>query len=122
VLHYFAVSYLFVGLLETFAPALGPAPGSEHAETAETVASSGVGAALWRDIGRHAVQWVVMVAIGAVYLTVQRLLPVPGCPTGYIGAWRTRRRGECMKGHASPPLARRVQGPADWPTGAPTTD
>ena len=43
--------------------------------------------ALWVDIGRHAVQWGVMLVLGATYLLLQYFLPVPGCPTGYIGEW-----------------------------------
>ena len=41
--------------------------------------------ALWVDVGRYAVQWVIMLSLGALYLVLQYFLAVPGCPTGYIG-------------------------------------
>ena len=43
--------------------------------------------AVWVDLGRHAVQWGVMLLLGAVYFILQYLLTVPGCPRGYIGGW-----------------------------------
>ena len=34
---------------------------------------------------QHALQWFVILVIVLIYLAVQTFLPVPGCPTGYIG-------------------------------------
>lgn len=123
VLQYFAVSYLFVGLLETFVrPSRAAGSGSsasssdqtsyfavnrsggddedaggaagcfgtrgnpsDASESADELAGGSVLRAVWRDIGRYWLQWLIMIAIGTVYLCVQAFLPVPGCPTGYIG-------------------------------------
>jgi hypothetical protein len=49
-------------------------------------APASLAAALYVDIGRYAAQWAAMGALGAVYLLTSFFLPVPGCPTGYLGA------------------------------------
>jgi heparan-alpha-glucosaminide N-acetyltransferase len=100
VLQYFAMANLVVGLLETFVRPLGS--GSDAAAAALPAAASinsgagdrgsGAGAApssllgaLYTDVGRYAGQWAVMLGLGTVYLCVEYLLPVPGCPSGYLG-------------------------------------
>jgi heparan-alpha-glucosaminide N-acetyltransferase len=113
VLQYFAVGYLVVGLLDIFVPVLGSTGsqadtgsgagaggaasggsinsprGADAAAAAAADAGSGsrdgVLAALFRDVGRYGLQWLIMLCFGLVYLCVEYLLPVPGCPTGYIG-------------------------------------
>ena len=77
VLQYFAVSYACIGCLEALLPPAGAPPDA---------LPTTVLAALRLDVWRYRAQWAVMAALGGVYLAVQFLLPVPGCPTGYIGA------------------------------------
>ena len=109
VLQYFAVSQLVVGLVDIFVPVLASSSSSAAADGAAGGsggsfydAASGmmlgkgqqqsssslltsVGHALWMDVGRYALQWGVMAVLAAIYLCLQYLLPVPGCPIGYIG-------------------------------------
>ena len=79
VLSYFAFSGLVVQAVDLFVPVLGDAG-------APLAAPSTLGGALWLDQGRYALQWAAMAALAAIYLGVQFLWPVPGCPTGYLGA------------------------------------
>eukprot|EP00056_Hartaetosiga_gracilis_P005140 m.81756 g.81756 ORF g.81756 m.81756 type:complete len:754 (+) comp12068_c0_seq5:47-2308(+) len=37
------------------------------------------------DVAPYALEWLVMILLVVVYLCLTFLLPVPGCPTGYIG-------------------------------------
>jgi hypothetical protein len=78
VLQYFAVSYLVVGLIETFLPvetaAAEPLPESLYD-------------ALHADVGRYWPQWAVVSTLVLVHLLVQFYMPLAdGCPTGYLGA------------------------------------
>jgi heparan-alpha-glucosaminide N-acetyltransferase len=76
VLSYFATATLVLGVVDALVPA-GALP---------EAAPASLGAALYVDFGRFAAQWAAMLALGAVYLLVSFFLPVPGCPTGYLGA------------------------------------
>ncbi len=75
VLSYFASATLVLGVVDALIPA-GALPGAAPASLA---------AALYVDFGRFAAQWAAMLALGAVYLLTSFFLPVPGCPTGYLG-------------------------------------
>lgn len=91
VLQYFAAANLAIGLLDVFVPllpAVAPAalPGDGSSGAARSSALSRLRAALWQDVGRYATQWAAMAVLAATYLGLQFGLPVPGCPTGYIGA------------------------------------
>jgi heparan-alpha-glucosaminide N-acetyltransferase len=101
VLQYFAVSYAIVGTVEVLLPPVAAPAGDAEVMAAEDQEEGGrrhgggggdkaatpatLLEALWADYGRYAAQWAVMTAIAALYLTLQYLLPVPGCPTGYTG-------------------------------------
>ena len=74
VLSYFAVSYLFIGLVDALIPV--------QEEGGEP---QGLAGALWQDFGRYGLQWGAFLCIGGVYMLVRFFLPVPGCPTGYAG-------------------------------------
>ena len=79
VLQYFSVSYLIVGLAESF---LGLADAAEGAALPSTLLG-----ALRLDLTRYWAQWLAMGAVVSTFLAVQQLLPLPpGCPTGYVGA------------------------------------
>ena len=75
VLSYFASATLVLGLVDALVP-VGALP---------EAAPTSMGAALYVDFGRYFWQWAAMLALGAVYLLVSFFLPVPGCPTGYLG-------------------------------------
>jgi len=111
VLQYFAISYLVVGLLETFVRPFGEPSASDAGDSSAgsingagrntggffrgdsntatgasgASARGGVGGAIYNDFVRYAFQWVIMGILGTIYLCVQYLMPVDGCPTGYIG-------------------------------------
>ena len=88
VLQYFAMANLALGLLEIFVPPLAQPPqaaGGEGGSTSSPSVLRRLTSALWADVGGYALQWAVMATLAAVYLCVEYLLPVPGCPTGYIG-------------------------------------
>jgi hypothetical protein len=82
VLQYFSISYLVVGLVESFLSPLAYA-GSEG--SSEEVMPTTLREVLWLDVGRYWLQWLVMLTLGMIYLVVQFYLPIPNCPTGYIG-------------------------------------
>ena len=46
----------------------------------------GVLGVLWRDLGRFALQWVVIFICLGLYIGVMFRMEVPGCPLGYLGA------------------------------------
>jgi predicted acyltransferase len=79
VLFYFSLSYLVIGLVDALLP-----PSTTRASDAP-IPSQSLVASLYLDFGRYYKQWAVMAALWGVYLGVQFRLPVPGCPTGYIG-------------------------------------
>src|SRR5690606_2188419 len=41
--------------------------------------------AICKDLTQTVWQWISMLVIALCYLLIQFLLPVPGCPTGYLG-------------------------------------
>lgn len=91
VLQYFAVSYAVIGCLEALLP---------PSDAATALPSSLLGA-LRVDVWRYRTQWAAMLVLGFVYLSVQFLLPVPGCPTGYIGPGGLANSGlypDCVAG------------------------
>ena len=79
VLFYFAISYLIIGCVDALLP-----PDTSRAGDAP-IPSQSLIASLYLDFGRYYKQWAVMLSLWAVYCSLQFLLPVPGCPTGYIG-------------------------------------
>jgi heparan-alpha-glucosaminide N-acetyltransferase len=79
VLSYFAISYLFIGLVDALIPVLGQAGAS-------AAAPPSFASALYTDFGRYALQWGAMGAVAAVYLLMRFFLHAPGCPVGYAGA------------------------------------
>ena len=83
VLPYFSISYLVVGLLESF---LSPVSGVDGETDEQTALPASIGALLRLEVLRYWAQWSVMLTLGLIYILVQAYLPVPGCPTGYIGA------------------------------------
>ncbi|KAL3832711.1 hypothetical protein ACJMK2_024328, partial [Sinanodonta woodiana] len=72
VLQRLSLSYLIVALIEL---CLG-----KKEDTYRARASSKI-----RDILLHLPEWIAALSVLAVYLTLTFCLPVPGCPTGYIG-------------------------------------
>lgn len=78
VLGYFAVSGALINMIDVLVPVLG----TEEDDSAPPTTLLG---SLWLDFGRYAWQWCAMGVIGAIYLGIQFLLPVAGCPTGYLG-------------------------------------
>ena len=78
-LSYFAFSGAVIQFVDAYVPVLGEAG-------APLASPSSLLGALWQEQGRYAAQWAVMGGLGAIYLGVQFLWPVPGCPTGYLGA------------------------------------
>jgi len=87
VLQYFAISYLVIGLLETFLhpSQLYESYNDEREKKSKTVKT--LIDALNMDITPYLVQWCVMIMIAVTYICLQSFLILdPGCPTGYIGA------------------------------------
>jgi heparan-alpha-glucosaminide N-acetyltransferase len=58
---------------------------SRHASSSESAWCSSVCVAVWGDVTPYLMEWLVIASLEAVYLCVQFFLPVPGCPTGYLG-------------------------------------
>jgi len=87
VLQYFAMSYLVVGLLETF---LHPSQLYETYNEEKEKKSRNVETlldALDVDIRPYLVQWAVMIILAVVYICLQSFMVLDeGCPAGYIGA------------------------------------
>lgn len=87
VLQYFAMSYLVVGLLETF---LHPSQLYESYNEDKEKKSRKVETlmdALEVDIKPYLAQWLVMIILAVVYFCLQSFLVLDeGCPAGYIGA------------------------------------
>jgi len=92
VLQRFGVSYLVVSLIILFVPKLNRNSNNRDSnntnyrsiQTEEDDNSSAVTNAL-RDILPYLLEWLVIFMLLATWLLVTFLLPVPGCPTGYIG-------------------------------------
>ena len=86
VLQYFSISYLIIGLVETFLhPDAGAEPGDAKASSAQALPET-LAEAVAVDIGRYWMQWCVVILLVLVHLLVQFAMPVDGCPTGYLGA------------------------------------
>lgn len=94
VLGYFAFANLTVRLVDL---ALPPFPSKLTSSEKTPDLAQGLFAGLYADIGRYASQWLVMLMIGGVYLFLERALPVPGCPTGYVGAGGLADQGAYQK-------------------------
>jgi heparan-alpha-glucosaminide N-acetyltransferase len=111
VLQYFAMSYLIVGLLDIFArPTIVDDETTAVSQDATVTSINGVVhteatadkcttfasflPVLWHDVGRYWIQWAIMGALGSIYICIQTLMPVSGCPTGYIGAGGWANQGQ----------------------------
>lgn len=79
VLFYFSFSYLVIGCIDALLP-----PSTSRPDDA-AIPAQALAASLYLDVGRYYKQWSVMLALWALYFGLQFGLPVPGCPTGYIG-------------------------------------
>ena len=72
VLQYFAVGYLVVGLLEVnLCPP--PARGQASEETTFAWGPSPVFRAFYHDVCRYWAQWLVMIVLAGIYLTVRKV-------------------------------------------------
>ena len=74
---------MVIGLLQVAFP--GAPAAAENDAPAEPTPWL-IAAAAWRDVSSIWQQWLCIVALATVSLLLQSYLPVPGCPTGYIGA------------------------------------
>ena len=81
VLQRFGITYLIVGLLQAaFAQRELPSLNQDHLDQ-NTIP-------WWwqiRDIKACFCQWIVMLAVAAFHACLTFLLPIPGCPSGYLG-------------------------------------
>lgn len=93
VLQRFAICYFLVSMIILFVPKL-KGPQDKHLKTAINHDDADTESATliiqsdphWAaDIVPYLLQWGVVLAGMALYLFLQFFLPVPGCPTGYIG-------------------------------------
>lgn len=78
VLQRFGVTYFIVGLIIVFIPRVSRFVRSNSEEPSGPIK-------LLADILPYLYQWFVVLSLLALYLCIQFLLPVPGCPTGYLG-------------------------------------
>jgi heparan-alpha-glucosaminide N-acetyltransferase len=80
VLQRFAVAYLVVGLMQTLLA-------SRELSSLGILGEDNAVPWWWvvRDIKACLVQWFVMISMVIVHTCLTFLLPVPGCPTGYLG-------------------------------------
>jgi predicted acyltransferase len=67
----------------------------------------------WGDLSPYAIEWMIILALETVYLCVQFLMPVPGCPTGYIGPGGLAENGQYFNctGGAHGYIDRTIWGP-----------
>ncbi|KAF2074610.1 hypothetical protein CYY_004080 [Polysphondylium violaceum] len=106
VLQRFAVSYLVTGLIMLFIPLWRPRVPDESIEEVQVMIGSPHSSSnniqlvnshdnqllklfeknKFIDIFPYWIQWAVALAIFAAWFLIMFLLPVPGCPTGYLGA------------------------------------
>ena len=90
VLGYFAFANVTIRLIDLALPAPAPSQTAEEEEEVKRLGGEGgkqtLMKSLYLDFGQYGGQWFFMASIAALYLCLERLLPVPGCPTGYVGA------------------------------------
>jgi hypothetical protein len=85
VLGYFAFANVTIRLIDLALPS--PAPSEkEEEEGGEEGGKQSLMKSLYLDFGQYGGQWFFMACIATLYFCLERLLPVPGCPTGYVGA------------------------------------
>jgi len=80
VLQRFGLSYLIVGLILVLVPRIHRFMVPTNSENPPPTLHR-----IFADILPYLWQWAVVIVILIVYLLLQFLLPVPGCPTGYLG-------------------------------------
>ena len=80
VLQRFATSYLIVGLIVVHMPKVGSGRKVEEVDGEEVVVSP------WQaEYVHHSLEYAAIVLLLFIHTLITFLLPVPGCPTGYLG-------------------------------------
>ena len=98
VLQRFATSYFIVGLILVHMPKVGGGRKVEDIEGEEVVVSP------WKaEYIHHSLEYAAIVFLLLLHTTITFLLPVPGCPTGYLGPGGLADNGQypnCVGGAA----------------------
>ena len=99
VLQYLAVAYWVVSVIVLLVPTWGPSSldialmEKQAPEVNKTLTDIGYSPnqlsfskRALRDVKPYLFQWMVVISIGLLQIALTLFLPVPGCPTGYLGA------------------------------------